>query len=178
MAKLDRGIFLYLEPRRIDDEECFAQCGTCRMFVPETSLEKMDGSRCIIHGARVSIDEDDSCGFWVPWPKGSPNQQVIDDHAGEIEKGVAPSVTPEQSGLVDDAVQCRHCVQFDEEESECALYASLNKLQPKLFDLDVSVKPHACCNAWSDEVPNAEAASAAKPVPSATVSSMKQSLDF
>ncbi len=144
MSKYGRGPFIYLEPRPIDGDADYAQCGSCRMFVPEMQ-------RCIIHGAKVDVDEDDSCGFWVPWPKGERVQHVIDDHAAELKKGVGPSVTPEESGLVDDRVQCHRCVQFDSKQSKCALYDELNKMLPKLFDIPTKVHPHACCNAWTDD---------------------------
>jgi hypothetical protein len=153
--KYDRGIFIYLAPRNFDRDADFAQCESCRMFVHESALKAKEGSRCIIHGARAIIDEDDSCGFWVPWPEGEPVPRVIADHAAELDKGVAASITPEQSGLVGDRVQCHRCAQFEPKRSRCGLYAALNEAAPQVFDLDEQVKPHACCNAWTDEVASA-----------------------
>jgi hypothetical protein len=136
-----RAIFIYLEPRPQDSPESLAQCGSCRMWVPP--------NRCIIHGAQVEVDDDDSCGFWVPWPKGTPNPEVIHDHRREIDNGVGPSVTPSDSGLVDELVQCHRCVHFA--KGNCGLYQMLNQSRPDLFKLEIEVDPHGCCNAWSDE---------------------------
>ncbi len=131
---IERDAFIYLEPKSRDDREWFAQCKSCRMFVPQMS-------RCIIHGSKVKVGEGDSCGFWVDWPTpdGSPNPQVVSDHAAELRKDIPGSVTPKESGFVDDRVQCHRCDFF--EEGTCYLYRSLG--------LDDQVKHNACCNAWT-----------------------------
>ena len=35
MCKYGRGPFIYLEPRPVEGDADYAQCGSCRMFVPE-----------------------------------------------------------------------------------------------------------------------------------------------
>jgi hypothetical protein len=148
--KIDRSSFIYLPPKN-GTEEDFAQCGPCRMFVPEELLPKgFKGDRCIIHGTRVVIDEDDSCGFMVPWPTpdGTPNVEVQKDHAAELAKDIPGSVTPEQSGLVSRRVQCHRCKwPANKAITRCRLYYMLTKKFPDIFDLDPNIEPHACCNA-------------------------------
>ncbi len=141
--KVGRDAFLYLAPKK--DEEDFAQCEACRMFVPE--VEGREGGRCVIHGSDVEIDEDDSCGFMVEWPTpdGKPNPEVVEDHAEELAKGVPGSVTPEESGLVSRRVQCHRC-RFMVEGPRCGLYMELNRVSNN-FDLVVEIEEHACCNA-------------------------------
>ncbi len=148
--KIERDAFLYLEPHQDDLEEDFAQCGPCRMFVPEKSLPGFTGSRCIIHGSSVEIDEDDSCGFMLPWPTadGKPNAEVVKDHAAELAKMIPGSVTSEESGLVSRRVQCHRCkFPTDAKITTCGLYVTLNKKLPEVFALDPTIKRHACCNA-------------------------------
>jgi len=142
--------FIYLEPKKRDRREMFAQCGSCRMFTPH--VDGLQGARCIIHGSRVEIGKDDSCGFWVDWPTpdGSPNPEVVSDHSRELAHIIPGSVKPEESGLVDDRVQCHRCTFFDSGESECGLFAELNHNMPDHFDLPTKVKPNACCNMWTE----------------------------
>ncbi len=147
--KIGRDAFIYLPPKKSIAKD-FAQCGPCRMFVPNEYLSNgVKGGRCIIHGSKVRIDEDDSCGFMVPWPTpdGSPNTKVVKDHAEELAKNIPGSVTPQQSGLVDRWVQCFRCKFANDDVSRCGLYESLNQKLPKLFDLDTEIERHACCNA-------------------------------
>ena len=155
--KITRDAFIYLPPKNgVADN--FAQCGPCRMFVPSKFLpEGFEGARCIIHGSRVVIDEDDSCGFMVPWPTpdGSPNKKVMQDHANELAKEIPGSVTPEQSGLVSRRVQCHRCKWANETATRCGLYVSLNKKMGDKFDLAEDIEPHACCNAQTPETPRA-----------------------
>ncbi len=141
---LEREVaFIYLEPKARDDEKTFAQCGACRMFVPGK------GGRCVIHGSHVKVDDDDSCGFWVDWPAGKPNPKVVADHRAELDKGITGSVTPAESGLVDERVQCHRCGHYKAQGSVCQLYQRLNMIRlPRLFRLKEEVKPHACCNGW------------------------------
>ncbi len=141
--KIGRDAFLYLPPKK-GVEEDFAQCGPCRMFVPE--VEGREGGRCVIHGSEVEVDEDDSCGFMVPWPSpdGAPNPEIVEDHAEELAKGIPGSVSPEYSGLVSRRVQCHRC-RFMEEGPTCGLYVELNRSSN--FDLEVEIEAHACCNA-------------------------------
>jgi len=118
------------------------------MFVPE--VEGLKGARCVIHGSKVELDADDSCGFFVDWPTpdGKPNPDVVKDHAEELAKGLQGSVTPEESGLVG-KVQCHRCAFAEEAATLCALYRDVTKALPDLFNLDDKIKPHACCNAWT-----------------------------
>ena len=143
--KITRDAFLYLPPKA-GIEEDFAQCGPCRMFVPE--VEGRKGGRCVIHGSEVEVDDDDSCGFMVPWPtpNGKANLEVVHDHAEELAKGIPGSVTPEQSGLVSRRVQCHRCRFAERAAGVCGLYEELNRISSK-FDLDPKIEPHACCNA-------------------------------
>lgn len=152
MAKIGREAFLYLAPRKgIDDPKTFAQCGPCRVFVPEEALnERFDGDRCVFHGSKKKVDDDDSCGFMVPWAKGKPEPEVVAKHAKEIEKGIPGSTTPERSGLVSKLVQCHRCAWPKDQATKCGLYEKLNREFPEIFDLDEKIEPHACCNAWDD----------------------------
>lgn len=145
--RIERDAFIYLTQGKAPASS-FAQCGPCRMFVPE---EALGGYRkhdlCIIHGSNVEVEEGYSCGFMCQWPKGRPNPRVIRDHAAELKLGIPGSVTPAQSGLVDRQVRCENCAHFDADESACYLYRSLNEKLPRLFDLDDKVHPSSCCNA-------------------------------
>ncbi len=128
MDKITRATFLYFDPKAPKDE--FAQCGTCVHFLE-------DIGRCELHGADVEVDDDDSCGLYVH---------------GEAEEGEKPEglVTPEESGLVSREVRCENCMFFDpdsEPREHCDLYTQLNRILPKLFDLDRYVKAQGCCNA-------------------------------
>ncbi len=149
--KIDRSAFLFLEPGAGKPLIIFAQCIDCRMFVGEEYLAKnIDGSRCILHGSFVSVDGDDSCGLMVSWPTpdGAPNVKVVKDHAGELNKMITGSVTPEESGLVSRQVRCENCFwPSNKEVTKCGLYETLNKLLPNDFALDPNITPHACCNA-------------------------------
>lgn len=151
MSKVTRDAFLYLEPKH--NEEDFAQCGPCRMFVGEG--HGFDEGRCILHGTRVEIDDDDSCGFMAEWPTpdGAPNPEVVLDHARELHEGIPGSVTPKESGLVDRRVQCHRCKFANAAVSRCGLYEKLNAAFPEIFDLDPKIKRHACCNAQSPKEP-------------------------
>ncbi len=149
MEKITRDAFLYLPPRRgVEDD--FAQCGPCRMFVRNELLPKgWRGDRCIIHGSRVEIDDDDSCGFMLPWPtpNGAPVEHVMRAHAAELAKNIPGSVTPTQSGLVSRRVQCHRCRFAESKATHCGLYEETNEKMPDKYDLNPSIEPHACCNA-------------------------------
>ena len=153
MADLvDRSAFLYLEPKKGNEKE-FAQCGTCRLFVPGPKGSGGEAGetlgRCVIHGSYVDIDEDDSCGFYVPWPTpgGVPIPKVVADHKAELEKGIQGSVTAVESGLVDREVQCHRCRFAEVGATRCGLYVELNKKMPDKVLLNPKIEPHACCNA-------------------------------
>ncbi len=142
---------MFLTPKSRDDKKTFAQCGSCRMFVPE--VQDLEGSRCVIHGSKVDVDKDDSCGFWVDWPTpaAEPNPAVVEDHAHELAQGIRGSVTPAESGLVDEKVQCHRCVFFNSAGPTCGLFEELNEALPHFFDLDTKITRNSCCNAWTSK---------------------------
>ncbi len=143
MKKVDRSAFLYLEPRPTDGDRDFAQCDTCRMFVPGGT-----SGHCIIHGSQLRVARDATCGFWVRWPNGRPVRHVVETHRKELNEGLAASVTPQESGLLHALVQCHRCAHFAP-PGRCALFEGLNQRAPTRFDLDTDVDPHGCCNAWT-----------------------------
>lgn len=129
--KITRDAFLYMEPDGSEPE--FGQCGTCRMFLRGT---------CSLHGPDVEVDEDDSCGLYVPGEYDASERE----HA-------QPSVTPDESGLVDRPVRCENCAYYEADDQECELFEMLNEKFPEQFDLDEDVAPEGCCNA---QVPDAK----------------------
>lgn len=102
---------------------------------------------CIIHGSKVAVGPNYSCGLYCVWPKGSPNPEVIRDHAYELVGNLPGSVTPEQSGLVERQVRCENCVFYRSTEGQCGLYDTLNRSLPGMFELNSKVDKHGCCNA-------------------------------
>src|ERR1051325_2797382 len=146
---MTRDAFIFLTPKSDAEKEEFAQCGPCRMFVPEHYLDGIKGSRCVSDGSDVEVDDDDSCGFFVSWPTedGSSVEHVVEDHAAELIKGIPGSVTPEDSGLVSRRVQCRRCTFEQGGARKCGLYEELNSKLPDTFDLNTKITPNSCCNA-------------------------------
>lgn len=149
VEKITRATFIYFPPRVPEIAEDNAQCGACRVWVPQHAMPTIPGPRCVLHGSKMDADDDDSCGLMIPWPTpdGQPVAQVVKDHARELMKGIPGSVTPEQSGFVKRRVQCHRCYWGRQSNTRCGLYELLNKLQPMVFDLDTKIEPHACCNA-------------------------------
>lgn len=151
--KNNRDAFLYFDPSPKSPKDKFAQCETCRMFVPDEYMGGKEGNEsddmdlCIAHGSNVKVGETFSCGLYAGWPKGPPNPEVIKDHARELKKGIPGSVTPDESGLVDRQVRCENCIFHLKKNSTCHLYDMLNKTLPKYWDLDIHVDPKGCCNA-------------------------------
>jgi len=121
--KVTRDAFLYLDPK--PPQHRFAQCGTCRMFLPVRRL-------CAVIGVKVAAT--DSCGFYV---HGLPTES----------QPVAKSVTAKEAGLVSRPVRCENCTFFRAQEKRCHLYYELNEILPDIFDLDVAVDAKGCCNA-------------------------------
>ena len=122
MKKIDRSAFLYLESE--DGDADFAQCGDCCFF---------NGQRCAILGTPVV--KGASCGFFVDGPyDGTP-----------IKKRVGAA----EAGLAVENVRCENCAHLDGER--CGLYDDLNRRMATAFDLDVSVSPKGCCNAFTPE---------------------------
>lgn len=146
--KNTRDAFLYFNHRPNSPKAEFAQCITCRMFVPDEYMgTDNDKDLCVAHGSKVKVGEEYSCGLYSGWPKGPPNPQVIRDHAAELKKGIPGSVTPQESGLIDREVRCENCHFFRAAESKCHLYEMLNQALPELWDLDENVDRYGCCNA-------------------------------
>jgi hypothetical protein len=126
--KLKRDIFLYMDPSGVTAR--FAQCSTCRDWVTGDRL-------CVIHGRRVRVPGSASCGLYVqgvPQPAGTPT---------------LARVTPEESGLVNREVRCENCKWMDDGRI-CGLYDMLNRELPEVFDLDVEIDEHGCCNAQQE----------------------------
>lgn len=147
VERITRDAFLFLDPG-VNPKADFAQCGPCRMFVPDEALKGFrDHDLCIIHGSDVKVDEGYSCGFMCGWPTGKPNPKVIADHAAELRKGIPGSVTPTDSGLVDRPVRCQNCDYHNAARGRCGLYEELNDKFPTMFNLDPVVTPYSCCNA-------------------------------
>lgn len=146
--KNNTDAFLYFDSSPKSPRGQFAQCISCRMFVPDKYMgTDNDMDLCIAHGSNVKVGESFSCGLYSGWPKGSPNPEVIRDHARELKKVIPGAVTPDESGLVDREVRCENCFFHRKSPSECHLYDQLNKALPELFDLDIKVDPYGCCNA-------------------------------
>lgn len=123
--KITRAAFLYMPPGKRGEDN--AQCKSCIMWLAEHD-------RCIIHAADVVVDDDDSCGFYLP---GSPARKGMGRPMG--------LVTPKESGLVGRQVRCDNC--FYADHGSCGLYAELNRTMPAVFDLDEKIDADACCNA-------------------------------
>jgi hypothetical protein len=123
-AKLDRSAFLYLPPKPPADQ--FADCSSCRHFIP-------DEKKCSIFAAEDRVEPDGSCGLYL---HGTPSN----------DQECLAIVTPEQAGYVQGPVRCGHCSWYD--DHQCGLYQTLMQKLPDVFELETSVDPHACCNAW------------------------------
>ncbi len=123
---LCKSVFLYMEPRKGDDEKTFASCAGCRMFLKKQQL-------CSLHGPDLKVDEDDSCGLFVRGK--APSDEI--DH-------LEASVTVEESGFMEGPVQCQNCHYYYSEKdgADCLLFRMLGIK-------DYKVPPHACCNAFS-----------------------------
>jgi hypothetical protein len=149
--RVGREAFLFLSPKKRDEKKYFAQCGSCRMFVEK--VQGLSGSRCVIHGSSVRVSAGASCGFWVDWPTedGKPNEEVVEDHAAELAKGIPGSVRAGESGLVDEPVQCHRCAYFGPKGPKCRLFEELNKRLPEQFSLATGITKNSCCNAWTEE---------------------------
>jgi hypothetical protein len=149
--RLQRDVFVYLEPRPgIDGTTSFCQCGSCTSFVPEAAMHgAVVGDRCAIFGSNFPIDDDSSCNLYVPTSDGKPCGGCVAHAAEKMVKGMRGSVLPYNVGFVRDVnVRCANCAQFDGVESCCTFFEKLNEELPLLFDLDMKVKPAACCDGF------------------------------
>lgn len=148
MGKTGRDAFLYMEPEGAEDKGDFAQCADCRLYVGKAYLKDKDEGRCVIHGSKIAVSPDATCGLFIVWPGGKPDADAIKNHAAQLDDGLAASVTPEESGLIAERVQCRRCDHVYQKNKKCGLFETLTKKLPEVFDLDSKVSPNGCCNAW------------------------------
>jgi hypothetical protein len=141
MDKIKRDAFLYMEPARIPQNDSFAQCVSCRMFVPPKG--------CLILGSRVPVSADDgTCDLYIAWPPGEkPDKKAVAEHARQFAQGIPATFTPDQVGYTERQVRCENCTYFKKAAYRCGLYLELNKAMPAMFDLDPDVSEYGCCNA-------------------------------
>lgn len=123
--KLTRQAFVYFEPKQPIEQ--FAQCGTCRLFLPTKQ-------RCSIFPNNQKVIAQGSCSLYI---QGQPNDQ----------QPIVPVITAEQAGYVEQQVRCENCGAF--QDNKCWLFEQLNKKMPDTFDLDVNVSANGCCNGWA-----------------------------
>lgn len=118
---MDKATFLYIGPKAGSQT---GQCSSCKMFLKEHGL-------CSLHGPKVKITGDMSCGLWV---MGGPAEESEMEH-------VSVAVTPAESGLIKAQVRCINCEYFKKSENECLLFEILGIE-------DHTVEANGCCNAW------------------------------
>jgi hypothetical protein len=122
-TKIKRDTFLYMAPK--EPKKKFAQCGTCRLFLPRKE-------RCAILGPNLHVPAEASCGLYI--------------HGKPSDRQKAESIVkPAEAGFVKRKVRCQNCVSFD--NGTCKLFAMLNEAKPDIFDLDTQIDPQGCCNA-------------------------------
>lgn len=124
--KITRSAFIYLEPKTEAQEEDFAQCGSCGMFIP-------DAQRCWLFGADDEVVANASCGLYI---NGEPSN----------DQEPSNKVTPEAAGYNLGQVRCENCKWFT--GAECDLFKMLNDQLPNVFDMEPAVDAYGCCNAW------------------------------
>jgi broad specificity phosphatase PhoE len=116
-----------VEPVEYTMLDQYAQCRSCKMFIQSKGI-------CSLQGMDVKIKPTMSCGLYS---YGQADESEMDH--------VSSATTPTDSGLVDRKVRCENCMFFDEDESDCELFESLN--QGQVFSLKETVDKHGCCNA-------------------------------
>jgi len=97
--------------------------------------------RCHWLGKNDVVDDDDTC---IMYAQGEPNDYPDAESTGTFD--------PQTVGFFDGQVRCENCNVFDDRDSKkphCDLYVQLNRMYPDMWELDERVKPHGCCNAWS-----------------------------
>lgn len=124
--RVTRAAFIYMDPK--GDENNFAECGTC--------VQWGENERCKLFGPNDKVKSSWTCGLYA---HGKPQKKVIP----------LKSVSPREAGLVKKSPRCENCYSFDAKENKCSLYQSLNEKLPELFQLNTSVHPKGCCNAWT-----------------------------
>lgn len=149
MLPITRDAFLYMEPpENMEAPEKFAQCETCRKFIPQAAPA---GDLCIELGPNEKVGEEYSCGLYSTWPAGRAEPQVVQNHLIEIQTAAQKNergfVSAKEAGLVERQVRCENCHYFDSGRSICIFFAFLKDFNPFVFNLDPKVKPRACCNA-------------------------------
>ena len=127
-GKVYRDAFLYMQPKKEEHKDRFAQCSECVMWI-------LDINRCTIHGD-IEITGDMSCALFV-----EGDAVTSEDHPP---MGL---VAPDESGLVDEPVRCENCKYFNG-PNVCMLFQQLNQKLPDVFDLDVNVEAKGCCNGF------------------------------
>jgi len=129
--KRNRSAFAYMEGK--PDTPAFAQCSTCTMFLRGVG-------RCHWLG-ETEVDGDDSCVMYV---QGAPNDDPQAKPTGKLK--------PSTVGFYSGKVRCQNCNAFDSRnpnDLHCDLYVQLNRMFPRMWNLDRKVERHACCNAWA-----------------------------
>lgn len=125
VQKRDRSAFGYFEP---DGEgKHFAQCSTCRIWIAFPG-------RCYWLGRDFEVTGKDSCIMYV---QGDPMEDIVEP---------VDVFSPKEVGFVREKVRCENCVSSDG-KGHCGLFQLLNHAT-SLFDLDIAIKPHGCCNAF------------------------------
>jgi hypothetical protein len=143
----DRSTFLYFEPKPDTPEH--AQCETCCNWNPN--------KLCFWLGKNDHPDGDDSCGMYG---QGKPSTDIVP----------TAQYTPKDVGLVSEQTRCENCNAFDSRDKtnlHCDLYVQLNRIFPRLFKLDVKVKPRGCCNAMEPGKRNPKQFGPYGPIPDA-----------
>ena len=127
----DRSAFGYMEPH--PDTPEFGQCRTCRLWLRKVK-------KCYWLRPQDHVDAADSC---IMYGQGAPN----DDPNAKPTGTFAPDVV----GFYDGSVRCENCNARDFRDPtkpHCDFFVQLNRMLPKLFDLEERIKPRACCNAF------------------------------
>ena len=123
-SKLDRSVFLYMDPKSPKDE--FAQCSTCVHFLPESQ-------RCTLFGKDDKVVANASCNLYA---HGTPKE----------DQEILESMSPKDAGYLTGQVRCENCSWFNS-DSTCGLFQELNKLKD-IFNLNTKVDPKGCCNGY------------------------------
>jgi len=122
-SRVTRDAFLYMDPQ--GDPEKFAQCESCRFFMP-------GAEKCApMNGQHVLAGW--SCGNYG---YGTPTDS----------QSITKSWTAEEAGLVKYHVRCQNC-RFRSGRDWCSFFDDRNKEAPQVFDCDPNINFYGCCNA-------------------------------
>jgi len=119
---MDKSTFLYFKSKETNPN----QCASCRMFLNKLGI-------CSLHGKDVKIEPTMSCNYYLPSGP-APSSEL--EH-------VQVSITPKESGLINEKVSCERCEYYDEDCGECLFFKSLN--------IESKIDPHGCCTNWTKE---------------------------